>query len=689
MNWRLLLAAFLLLSVVSCSSGPAQPDSPHIQIIYPAGSPRAIALAAADLQQDLAVVPGARITVTATDAAKPQVLDAADLTIVIGLRKSLIALNMLDSHSHQLLAQIPAARAGLMHKQAGTAAVIVLAGADVQGTQYSVYDFSQQFLGTDPLAYWTGSTAEPVAFSRLLTLTTQQIAAPVVPLLVYFENDVDELANFRGTSLQYDWESFTEMIDSLVRLRYNGIELFDMLGRIEFYRRPEYVARYPDYQLDTAYLQRMLDYIHDKGMLLQIDMMMGRQLGSLPEDAANCWSSHQQQWLDTWRYYLEQTPIKQADIFSLRPRHQIWDWAYQSSCGEDKAEVFNQVFAALGKLLDEYKPEAVKVCTCYHDGMALFNDRFNPPQDFIVAWSDDGWGDFETLPVSSKGHAMGTYMHAGFWLNHDVADPYPQRVEDVMTRMYQQHQADRYMMVNGQTFRPFLLNLEAYAESARLGTAFSGEQFYRQWLNRYFGEAAAPYAQQALQQLHQAHQAHTGYVEILWQIKVLHGFLADQPVQQPGRHHFQVTTAQILPWLDATLPRIQALRQGLHYAQQGQALLQRNSMFYHDHIQLPLQLYLDLLQYNQQLLALAQLKMHTPSDWAGAQGQALLQQAEQQLMVLYQRRLEGDQDPRWAGWYHPDNRRPNNGFPAAADLAAIAKAMQQANGNTTTASREN
>lgn len=676
MNWRFLLTALLLLSLVSCSFKPAPQDVRHIQILYPIGSAQAIVLAATDLEQDLAVVQSAKVTVSEVNTTKPQPLYTADLVIVIGQRQSLSTLKILDQHSQQLLTQVEEPRAGLMHKQAGSSTVIVLAGADVQGTQYSVYDFSQQFLGADPLAYWTGSTATPVAFDHLLTLGTVPIAAPVVPLLVYFENDVDELANFRGTNLQYDWESFTAMIDSLVRLRYNGIELFDMLGRIEFYQRPEYVARYPDYQLDPAYLQRMVDYIHDKGMLLQIDMMMGRQLGSLPENAANCWSSHQQQWLDTWRYYLEQTPIKQADIFSLRPRHQIWDWAYQSDCGEDKADVFNQVFAALGKLLDEYKPDAIKVCTCYHDGMALFNDRFNPPKDFIVSWSDDGWGDFETLPKSSKGHAMGTYMHAGFWLNHDVADPYPQRVEDVMTRMYQQHQADRYMMVNGQTFRPFLLNIEAYAESARLGTAFSGEQFYRQWLSRYFGEVVAPYAQQALQQLHQAHQGHTGYVEILWQVKVLHGFLADQPVQQPGRHHFEVTTAHIFPWLDATLPRIQALQQGLDYAQQGQAALQRNNMFYHDHIQLPLQLYLDLLQYNQMLLELAKLKMNSPTDWAGVKGQALLQQAEQQLMIVYQRRLEGDQDPRWELWYHPDNRRPNNGFPTTAALTAIKQTMQ-------------
>lgn len=194
MNWRYLLAAFLWLSVVSCSSGTVPPITQHIQIIYPAGSSRAIALAATDLQQDLAVISGARVTVAKVAIATSQPQEPADLTIVIGQQQQLIALNMLDSHSHQLLAAITEPRAGLMHQQAGHSPIIVLAGADVQGTQYSVYDFSQQFLGTDPLAYWTGSTAEPVSFNHLLTLTTKQIAAPVVPLLVYFENDVDELA---------------------------------------------------------------------------------------------------------------------------------------------------------------------------------------------------------------------------------------------------------------------------------------------------------------------------------------------------------------------------------------------------------------------------------------------------------------------------------------------------------------
>lgn len=112
---------------------------------------------------------------------------------------------------------------------------IVLAGSDVQGLQYAIYDYSSEVLGIDPLEYWTGKTANMVSDNDLLVFENRSIAPPEIPILCYFENDVDELANYRGKLLEYDWETYTEMINSLVRLKYNAIQLFDMLGRPEFF----------------------------------------------------------------------------------------------------------------------------------------------------------------------------------------------------------------------------------------------------------------------------------------------------------------------------------------------------------------------------------------------------------------------------------------------------------------------
>ncbi|CAN0536617.1 unnamed protein product, partial [Scytosiphon promiscuus] len=161
---------------------------------------------------------------------------------------------------------------------------------------------------------------------------------------------------------------------------------------------------------------------------------------------------------------------------------------YESTCGENKIEVFNDVYKVFGELVDQYKPNADKVLICYSDGMEMWNDGFRPPKDWIVAWSDDGFGDFEHLPNTTDGYNFGTYMHAGFWLNHTVHNPYPETVETVMKNMFQEYGADKYCLVNGQNFRPFLINLEAYSEVCQNPDSVENNDFYKQWTTRYFKE---------------------------------------------------------------------------------------------------------------------------------------------------------------------------------------------------------
>ena len=554
---------------------------------------------------------------------------------------------------------------------------IVLAGGDIQGTQYAVYDYAETQLGIDPLAYWTGKKAPKVSVKKLTEFENLETPAPIIPYLVYFENDVDELANLKEPMLEYDWESFTNLIDSLVRLRYNGIEFFDMLGRVEFYTREEYTNAFPNYRLNVEYLEKMMDYVHEKGMYIQIDMMMGRQLKTLSAEAADCWTKHKEEWVSTWRDYLENTPVKKADIFALRPRHQIWDWEYKSACDEDKAEVFNQVYAELGKLIDEYNPNAVKVCTCYHDGMEIFNENFSPPFDFIIAWSDNGWGAFDYLPKSTKGYQFGTYMHAGFWLNHDVMDPYPELIDETMTMMYKNYNATSYMMVNGQTFRPFMLNLEAFAESARLGLAFDGEQFYLDWVSRYFGEKHAEQIVKILKLLHAAHHSKTGYVEFLWQIKNFEAYLSNSPLKRPRRTDIDVFYDDVTKFFDDTEPRLELLEEAYTRAQAIYLSL-NGDVFFHDHVLLPISLYHDLLSYNQFLIELSKLKgQYEKSKNEGELNlaKARLATGKTLLNTIYDRRLDGDKNENWVSWYDPKKRRPNNGFPSKEKLRAIEESI--------------
>lgn len=656
--WGLFLG---ILMLASCSS---QQTGKYYLVVGNEANEVEISTAE-DLKSDLTKVLNSEIHIISDNDNIPK----GSLTFVLGTPKSnnLIA-SMVSKEVIVLSGDNPGPRGGLWHKTKleNNQEAIVLAGSDVQGFQYAVYDYSKEILGVDPLEYWTGKKALKKTNLDLVNFENRRIEPPKVPILCYFENDVDELANYRGKLLEYDWESYTQMINSLVRLRYNAIQFFDMLGRPEFFNRPEYKALKPDYQIDTAYVEKMIDYAHEKGMKVAIDFALGYQIHPMDASKADCWKTYREDWLQAWRYYLEKTPLAKTDIFILRPRHQIWDWEYKSSCGESKIEVFNEVYAAFGKLVDEYKPEAQKVLVCYSDGMEMWNEGFRPPKDWTVLWSDHGFGDFEHLPDTTDGYNFGTYMHAGYWSNHTVHNPYPEKVETVMKEMFQTYGADNYCLVNGQNFRPFLLNLEAYSAVCQDPDSFNNDDFYKQWTSRYFKESQRNHAIASMKLLHQAQEGRIGYVQHLWEIREAISYLSDSPIQRPGKspvpHDFKRVENDLVH-VKETQDYIQ---QSLEEASKGIDKTALVTDFYYSYVYLPALLYNDLISFEVTLHRIALLKkQYEDSGKTSYIKQAMDQLPEvyQKLEIIYRNRNAGDKDVKWAKWYSPEIRRPNNGFP--------------------------
>ena len=662
--------AFLLLS---CCLFSCQNDNNNLQIILSEQATDTEILTAEDLKADLSKVSHLNITIVsekkASDSAKKILLGTSSSNQLMG--------DLLTKAKVNLSASNPGARGGIWQKIDHQ--TIILAGSDLQGMQYAVYDYAKLVLGVDPLQYWTGSPSNTIEVDQLFKFENKIISPPLVPLLVYFENDVDELANLKKPLLAYDWESYTEMIDALVRMRYNGIELFDMLGRPEFFMRPSYQKIRPDYNIDLKYIEQMIDYAHVKGMKVQINMGLGYKMKSLPSKYTDCWTKYKDKWLDVWAYYLNETPIGKADIFTLNPRNQVWDSEYKSNCGEDKIPVFNEVMENLDTLITHHNPEALKVLTCYADGMDMFNNGLLPPKDWLVVWSDNGYAGFEQYPKSTKGYQFGTYMHAGFWKNHTVAHPYPEKIDTVMKKMFTEYQATAYCKVNGQTFRPFLFNLEAFSEVCHDPSSFSGKGYYQQWAERYFPEDQAAEVIAIMQLWNKASFGEAGYVQNLWEIKEVISYLSKRPIEQPGKSPRPYEAQRVENDLANLQRRLPLMEIALKKAE---VLLPKtsDSYFFHDQVYLPLQLYMDLLIFEDQLhqlYAIQRKQEADPSKDLKEQALAQLELARVQLDLIYENSMEGDKNPRWEGWYNPAQRRPNNGFPTVEMMDAIELAIRE------------
>ena len=667
---QFLLLAMCMAFCLACNTGVEQPST--VYLITGENSNAVEISTINDLKNDLEKVLKEEVHIVKEGVEIPN----KSLVFIVGTANSnSIITDMVTNGELVLTDEQPGPRGGIWSKNTyADSDVIVIAGSDVQGLQYAIYDYSNEVLGVDPLEYWTGKTPVALKANDIYNFEPKTIAPPRVPNLTYFENDVDELANYRGELLKYDWESYTEMINSLVRLRYNSIQLFDMLGRPEFFIRPEYKALKPDYQIDIDYVDKMIDYAHEKGMKIALDFALGYQIHPMDAEKADCWKTYKADWLQAWRYYFEHTPLAKTDIFILRPRHQVWDWEYESTCGESKIEVFNEVYAAFGELVDEYKPDSQKVLVCYSDGMEMWNEGFRPPTDWTVLWSDHGFGEFEHLPNTTDGYDFGTYMHAGYWLNHTVHNPYPEKVELVMKKMFQKYEADKYCLVNGQNFRPFLLNLVAYSEVCNNPDTFNADAFYKEWTEQYFIPKAAEHAVQSMKWLSEAQEGRKGYVEHLWEIREAVSYLSNAPIVRPGKSPVPFDYDRVIGDVENVKRVKEVLEKSLSEAELGYELLKRNDNFYHSYILLPAQLYSDLIAFETELHNMALLKKQfeiTKDIKYLNESISLLPTAKNKLKIVFDHRSSGDIDDKWKNWYSIANRRQNNGFPTYEMLDAI------------------
>jgi hypothetical protein len=181
--------------------------------------PAPIAEAAQDLANDFEKVLG----------TKPRIVnspeDAASVTILIGYKSKLVAglrpfpLAKPESFS------ISTARA--RWKKGQRAKVVLLTGADMRGTIYAIYQFSEEYLGIDPMYYWTDYEPAHKEQIEVPASLKKEYPAPLFKYRGLFINDEDLLTGWApgekkdhtGISL----EVWNKIYETILRLKGNMV----------------------------------------------------------------------------------------------------------------------------------------------------------------------------------------------------------------------------------------------------------------------------------------------------------------------------------------------------------------------------------------------------------------------------------------------------------------------------------
>ncbi|HOX28471.1 MAG TPA: glycosyl hydrolase 115 family protein, partial [bacterium] len=529
-----------------------------------------------------------------------------------------------------------------------------------------------RFLGVDPNEYWTGKTP-PKKKSPPMPASAIREKPPVFPLRGYFDNDDDMIANWKGKKLIIEFETWKEMIDSLARMRYNYIDLHDTLGRAEFWNWQYYKEKFPGYKTDLDLISKIIDYAHGKGMLVQVPMYLGWEFHHLPYDKI-CLGEYHEDWMAVYEYYLKETPLGKADLFLQRPRDPWWDKGYacqeEIAAGTDPGPLMTKMFNGLQVLVDEYRPGGKVICDLWAEGRDMWRrDAFNPSNEIDMLWADNGYAVYSEWPSDFKNHKFGIYVHAGYYLNHVMQDPYPERIKEVTTEAVKRGMTANYF-VNGQDFKHFILNLEACGRAAWNPAAFNPEAFYKEWATRYFGAAASGEIINSLKMLHKANAEIGGFTkvmdmtdEIVTKLKLMQSEKTDTS-----------TVARAMGFAEASLAS----------AEQAAASVPSDArLLYDDQILFPARIYLqDLKLYQasaETMRAFDDKKNPATSPEGRKEAKARLEDWKRKLPVELKTMIDllnqGSSWKKWEGWTKVENFRKITPPPDPAIVGRTVKSL--------------
>ena len=101
-----------------------------------------------------------------------------------------------------------------------TGARIALQGADMRGTIYAIYTFSEQFLGVKPLWFWASQPPSPKPSLQIADDTNVRFGPADVRWRAWFPNDRDFYAPWRELSQT----NYDALFEAMLRLKMNCLE---------------------------------------------------------------------------------------------------------------------------------------------------------------------------------------------------------------------------------------------------------------------------------------------------------------------------------------------------------------------------------------------------------------------------------------------------------------------------------
>ncbi len=374
---------------------------------------------------------------------------------------------------------------------------LILEGADMRGTIYAIYSFSEQVLGVPPLWYyseWQSTSKEKITLPSTFDIN---FSSPQVKYRAFFPNDTDLFAPWRKLSPGNNeiW------LETALRLKFNTIEWFD--------DERDYSKKYsvsPTTRLINDYGLINTTHHHSplNATLAGWNDYWEKTRDTIPPELS---LANVDKLEEFWKYNVDCIVKNKIDMlwvigFRANGDHPFWYTFKDAPASmKDRGEVISQMMERQRKIvIDITGNPNTQFRTIFYDELSdlLAQGYIHPPADQSFIWTyvaarRDHYPNIDIQQLKKeKNITLGYYFNYQFTStgSHLAAGEGPEKMEENFR--YVATKSPRpiaFSVVNAGNIREFVLELSANAAMMWNFDTYHSDTFFKAFCAMYYGKA--------------------------------------------------------------------------------------------------------------------------------------------------------------------------------------------------------
>jgi len=470
------VAALTLISVLPAAAYGRMVVNAETTLLIDSYEPEPLQKAAADLATDLTAVFGRRPKIVHDPSG------VSGTAIWIALERNVPKPVKRPSGWEQLRIQV------VKNGGSGSAGhdTVILTGSDVRGAIYAVYQFSQQFLGVDPLYWWTDHAPrhrKEVVLPDALSLTD----GPTFHYRGWFLNDEDLLTGWNPGGTEHTGISLAtwdRIFEAILRLKGDLV----IPGTFIFPDEPQVRAA------------------GERGLIVTQHHVttVGLNTYRWPRDTPMSYSSNPGLLESAWRRAVGQYPKDMEILWSVGFRGKndqpFWtDDPTAPATDEGRAQIIQKAIVDQMNIVRKSYPQAEFITQAWAEATSLIHEgALKIPDGITLIWTDNGHGSLQDHNTLASG--QGEYDHTAMYdyLCNHYSEMVPiARIRREIGRAARIG-ATRLLLINTANVRPVVMTTRAEMELAwsagkELDPSLPvSDEYLSRWSREEFGPRAAP-----------------------------------------------------------------------------------------------------------------------------------------------------------------------------------------------------